>query len=216
MQTLGLSSASQPTDGLFKRLFWPEIANAYDVDLVGQQGFWVCFGVATISLLISLFTGHPLLGVFVGATYFLGALGVRQRDAVAAFLIFLCYLLDRLVSLESMALGLGGAGNPLLGIVATMLLFANVRATILSRRWQAPGAPTDVGELPERLTSSFGDKLSNVLPEKLWTRTRYVFFPLACILILISLLSMVGLPLMKKRQVAAQPPNAVLNLDPSQ
>src|ERR1019366_6073387 len=118
MQTLGLSSAPQPSDGMFKRLFWPEIANEYDVDLVGQQGFWVCFAVAILSTVVSLFTGHALLGVFIGVTYFLGALGVRQRNAPAAVLIFLCYLLDRVVSVESMILGLGGGGNPLLGMVA--------------------------------------------------------------------------------------------------
>jgi hypothetical protein len=216
MQTLGLSSETQPTDGLFKRLFWPEIANQYDVDLVGQQGFWVCFAVAVLSTVISLFTGHPFLGLFVGATYFLGALGVRQRSIAAAVLIFLCYLLDRAVSMESMALGLGGGGNPLLGIVATMLLFANIRATILSRRWQTPGTPAEVSELPERSSTSFGDKLANVLPEKLWPRTQYVFFPTASLLVLITLLSMVGLPMMKKKQAVSEPPSAVFTVNPPQ
>src|SRR6266702_3109672 len=208
MQTLGLASAPQPTDGLFKRLFWPEIANGYDIDLVGQQGFWVCVAVAVIATLMSLFTGHPLLGVFVGATYSLGALGVRQRNATAAVLIFLCYFLDRVVSVETMVLGMAGGGNPLLGIVATMLLFANVRATILSRRWLASTAPNEISEMPERSTSSFGDKLANVLPAKLWPRAQYAFFPLASLLILVSLLSVLGLPMLKK-QAAANPPSAV-------
>jgi hypothetical protein len=214
MQTLGLSSAPQASDGMFKRLLWPEISNQYDVDLVGQQGFWVCFAVAVISTAISLFTGHAFLGVFVGATYFLGALGVRERNIAAAVLIFVCYLLDRVVSVESMVLGMGGAGNPLLGIVATMLLFANVRATILSRKWQAADTPVDVSEMPERSTSSFGDKLANVMPGKLWPRTQFVFFPLAGILILISLLGMVGLPMMKTKQAAAEPNSTVIQVSP--
>jgi hypothetical protein len=176
VQTLGLSSAPQPTDGLFKRLFWPEIANQYDVDLVGQQGFWLCFAVAVLSTVVSMFTGHPLLGVFIGATYFLGALGVRERNAAAAILLFLCYLLDRVVSVESMVLGFGGGGNPLLGIAATMLLFANIRATMLSRRWQSPATPAEVSEFPDRSRTSFGDKLVNSLPETLWPRAQYVFF----------------------------------------
>ena len=216
MQTLGLASAPQPTDGMFKRLFWPEIANEYDVDLVGQQGFWVCFAVAVVSTLVSLFTGHAILGVFIGATYFLGALGVRQRNTAAAVLIFLCYLLDRVVSVESMVLGLGGGGNPLLGIVATMLLLANIRATILSRRWQTTASPTEASEMPERTTSSFGDKLANVMPEKLWPRTQYVFFPLASLLICVSLLGIVGLPMVKHRQPAAPAPHAVLQVSPPQ
>jgi hypothetical protein len=215
MQTLGLSSAPQATDGIFKRLFWPEIANEYDVDLVGQQGFWVCFAVAVVSTLVSLFTGHAILGIFIGATYFLGALGVRQRNTAAAVLIFLCYLLDRLVSVESMVLGLGGGGNPLLGIVATMLLLSNIRATILSRRWQTTATPTEVSEMPERSTSSFGDKLANVMPEKLWPRTQYAFFPLAAILIALSLLSIAGLPMVKNKQTRSEPSSAVLEVSPS-
>ena len=216
MQTLGLSSAPQPSDGMFKRLFWPEIANQYDVDLVGQQGFWVCFAVAVLSTAILVFTGHALLGGFIGATYFLGALGVRERNIAAAVLIFVCYLLDRMVSVESMVLGLGGGGPPLLGIVVTMLLFANVRATILSRRWQAADTPGDVSEMPERSTSSFGDKFANVMPGKLWPRTQYVFFPLACILILISLLGMVGLPMMKNKQATAGSSDTVIQVSPPQ
>lgn len=200
MQTLGLSSAPQPTDGMFKRLFWPEIANEYDVDLVGQQGFWICFAVAVLSAIFSFVTGHPILGVFIGLTYYLGGLGVRQRNTAAAILVFLCYLLDRVVSVESIILGLPGGGNPLLGLVATMLLFANVRATFLSRSWNTAGSPTEVTEMPERTTSSLGDKLSNVMPEKLWPAGRFVFFPLAAILLLVSLLSIIGLPFVKQRQ----------------
>jgi hypothetical protein len=97
-----------------------------------------------------------------------------------------------------------------------MLLFANVRATILSRKWQAPDTPVDVSEMPERSTSSFGDKLANVMPGKLWPRTRYVFFPLACILILISLLGMVGLPMMKNKQAAAERNRTVIQVSPPQ
>jgi hypothetical protein len=202
MQTLGLSSAPQPTDGLFKRLLWPEIANQYDVDLVGRQGLWICFAVAVLSMTFTLFSGHEVVGVLIGATFFLGGLGVRQRDTAAAVFVFLCYLLDRILTLESMALGLGGGGNPFLGIVATMLLFANVRATSLSRRWEA-ASPADASEFPERSTTSLADKLANVLPEKLWPWTQYVFFPLAAIFILITLLSMAGLPILKQRRAEA-------------
>jgi len=203
MQTLGLSSAPQPTDGLFKRLFWPEIANQYDVDLVGQQGLWICFAVAVFSMAFTLFTGHAFVGVLIGVTFSLGGLGVRQRDTGAAVFVFLCYLLDRILSVESMALGLSGGGNPFLGIVATALLFANVRATFLSRRWEATASPADLSELPERSTTSFADKLTNVLPEKLWPWTQYLFFPLAAIFILITLLSMAGLPILKQRRAEA-------------
>ena len=203
MQTLGLSDAPQPTDNLFKRLLWPEIANGYDVDLVSQQGFWVCFVVAVFSTIVLIATGQPLVGILIGATYLLGGMGVRQRSVAAAILIFSSYLLGRLASMEAMFLGLPGGGNPLVGIVATMLLFANVRATFLARRWQRAEAPSDISELPEQMTTSFGDKLANVLPEKLWPAGKYAFYPLAIIVIVISVLSMIGLPIMKAKQAAA-------------
>lgn len=203
MQTLGLSAAPKPTDNLFKRLLWPEIANGYDVDLVSQQGFWVCFVVAVLSTIVLIATGQPLVGILVGATFLLGGMGVRQRSVAAATLIFVSYLLGRLTSLEATFLGLPDGGNPLAGIVATMLLFANVRATVLARRWKRAETPSDIGELPERTTTSFGDKLANVLPEKLWPTGKYVFYPLAVIVIGISILGMIGLPVMKARQAAA-------------
>jgi hypothetical protein len=203
MQTLGLSSSPQSTDGLFKRLFWPKIANQYDVDLVGQQGFWICSAVAVFSMAFTLFTGHAFVGALIGAIFFLGGLGVRQLDTGAAVFVFLCYLLDRALSVESMVLGLSAGGNPFLGIVATALLFANVRATYLSRRWEAAASPADLSEFPERSTTSFADKLANVLPEKLWPWTQYVFFPLAAIFIFITLLSMAGLPIVKQRRAGA-------------
>jgi hypothetical protein len=201
---------------MFKRLFWPDIENQYDVDLVGQQGFWVCFAVAVITTVVSIVTGQTVLGIVIGVTYFLAGLGVRQRSVAAAVLIFSCYFLDRIFQLESTWLGLGGGGNPLVGIVATMLLFANIRATVLSRRWQAPETPVDVSELPVRSTDSLGDKLSNALPEALWPKTRYIFYPLASILLLVSVVGVISAPLMKRPRVPAKTPNTTLTVRPPQ
>jgi hypothetical protein len=193
MQTLGLSSAPQPTDNLFKRLLWPQIANGYDVDLIGQQGFWLCFVVAVLSIIGLSATGQPILGLLVGATYLLGGFGVRQSDVAAASLIFLSYLLGRITAIESMYLGFPG-GNPLIGIVATMLLFANVRATVLVKRWKNAEAPVDVSEMPERATNTLGDKIANVLPEMFWPYARYPFFVLAAIVTVVQILAMIGMP----------------------
>jgi len=199
---------------MFKRLFWPDIENQYDVDLVGQQGFWVCFAVAVLTTVVSIVTGQTVLGLIIGVTYFLAGLGVRQRSVAAAALIFSCYFVDRIFQLESMWLGLGAGGNPLVGIVATMLLFANIRATILSRRWQTPETPVDVSELPVRSTGSFGDKLSNALPEALWPKTRYIFYPLASVLLLISVAGVISVPLMKRPRVAGRAPSTTLTVRP--
>jgi hypothetical protein len=73
-----------------------------------------------------------------------------------------------------------------------MLLFANVRATVLSQRWMSQPADTSDQELPERLTKSFTDKFSNVLPAKLWPIGRYVFFPMAAVTLLLILIGFVA------------------------
>lgn len=211
MQTLGLSSAPQPTDNLFKRLLWPEIANGYDLDLVSQQGFWLCFVVAAFSAVMLAVTGHPIMALLVGCTYFLGGTGVRQRSVAAAILIFACYIIDRAATIEAMFLGIPGGGNPIVGIVAVMLLFANVRATFLARRWQRLETPAEISEMPERMTSSFSDKLANTLPEKLWPVGRYVFYPLAGILLALLILGMIGLPIAKARQATPQSMSIDLN-----
>ena len=93
--------------------------------------------------------------------------------------------------------------------MATLLLFANVRATFLARRWQREETASEISELPERTTSSLGDKLANVLPEKVWPKARYAFYPLALIVILMSILSIVGLPKIKAKQAAAAADNPV-------
>ena len=199
MQTLGLATPQQATDGLFKRLFWPTITNQYDVDLVGQQGFWVCVVVAVLSVVLLLVSGNFLLAVLVGVTYVLGGSGVRERSIAAAVLIFCCYLVDRLTSVQMMYLGLGGS-NPLVGLVALMLLFANVRGTVLSRRWQASGTSLEVAELPERSTGSFLDRVANAMPAAVWPVGKYFFFPFAGLLLALTVVSMSLLPTAAKRR----------------
>src|SRR5579862_4024851 len=124
MQTLGLSSKPQPTDNLFKRLFWPSIESQYDVDLLGQQGFWVCTIVAAVSLAIMVMLGTPIIGLFSALAFFLGECGVRQRSVVAATMVFALYLVNWVSGFI-----IGTVGNPLVPLVILMLLFANVRAT---------------------------------------------------------------------------------------
>jgi hypothetical protein len=193
MQTLGLASAPQPSDGMFKRLFWPTIQNAYDVDLVGQQGFWVCVAIAVLSAAVLVVTAHPLIGLLVAATYVLGGIGVRERSISAAVLVFLGYLIDKIAT----AL-VQGVGNPLIGLVALMLLFANVRATVLSKRWHDQDSVAAAEEMPERLTTSFTDKLANQMPARIWPKMKFVFFPIASILLLLQIIGIVGIAAMHR------------------
>ena len=208
MQTLDLSIALQPTDGLLKRLFWPTIRNRRDVDLIGRQGFWVCFVVAFVWTVGSFFTAHPSLGLLVGITYFFAAFGIREQSIAAAVLAFLCLFLDRVASLEALLLGVPGGGNPKVGIVAMVLLFLNIRATILSRQWLSRKASPEIREQPERPAASFTDKLVNQWPHILWPRTRYVFYPLAAIVILTSISAFFGLPQISEKQVNIKPAGA--------
>jgi hypothetical protein len=179
---------------MLKRLFWPTIENQYDVDLVGQQGFWVCVVVGLMSLIALVVTGQPVIGALVAVTFLLGGMGVRERSIAAAVMVFLCYLLDKIGSLET--------GNPggmgVVGLIGLMLLLANVRGTILSRRWKTPETPAEVSELPERPTESVTDKLSNVLPAKIWPVGRWIFFPMAGIVLALSLLGVLILPFTHK------------------
>jgi hypothetical protein len=214
MQTLGLASAPQATDGLFKRLFWPTIENQYDVDLVGQQGFWICTIVAVISTVMLIATGQPLIGLLVGITYLLAGMGVRERSIAAAVLIFACYFLDRLSSVELMVMGSTAAGNPMLGIAATLLLFANVRATILSRKWRAPDTPAEIGELPERMNSTVFDKVANSMPAAVWPKARFAFYPLAGLLLMLTILGMIALPFLQRKHTVAPTPAATYEVSP--
>jgi len=158
MQTLGLSSKPQPTDNLFKRLFWPSIESQYDVDLLGQQGFWVCTIVAAVSLAIMVMLGTPIIGLFSALAFFLGGCGVRQRSVVAAAMVFALYLVNWVSGFI-----IGTVGNPLVPLVILMLLFANVRATVMSRRWMAQPTKTEDQEFPERSIETVTDKFANSL-----------------------------------------------------
>jgi hypothetical protein len=216
MQTLGLASDTKPTDGMFKRLFWPTIENQYDVDLVGQQGFWVCTVVAAVTTVALIVMGQVVLGVLIGVTYFLAGMGVRERSLSAALVIFLCYGLDKIASFAMMRNGLGG-GNPLFGIVALMLLFANVRATVLTRRWSKTARASEAaGELPERTMDSWTDKLSNGLPAVAWPKMRWVFYPLGILLLLLEVLAVIGGAKARPKAVQLETPSATYEVRPTQ
>src|SRR5579875_2450873 len=173
MQTLGLASEQKPTDGMLKRLFWPTIENQYDLDLVSVQGFWVCFVVGVLSFVVLLVTGHFVEAPLLAFTYLLAATGVRERSIAAAVLIFLCYTTDRVGGLF-----MGQPSIGVLPIASMLLLFANIRATLLAKRWEMLGEAEQT-ETVERANGSFPEKVSNVMPPKVWPVGRYFFFPLA-------------------------------------
>jgi hypothetical protein len=64
MQTLGILNSEPRTDSRLKSLFWPTIQTGTDADDLGMQGYWVCAIVAILSFVFSVFTGHPIAGLF--------------------------------------------------------------------------------------------------------------------------------------------------------
>jgi hypothetical protein len=137
--------------------------------------------------------------------FFLGGCGVRQRSVAAAVLVFSLYLVNFVGGIA-----IGAFGNPLIQGVVLMLLFANVRATVLSRRWMAePVDPIDQ-EFPERSMMTITDRFANKLPAAVWPKTRYIFFPLAGILLL---LTVAGVVIMKRQARAAIPDDTTTTLE---
>ena len=205
MQTLGLASEQKPTDGMLKRLFWPTIENQYDLDAVSVQGFWLCVIVAVLSFVLLTLTGNWFIGLLIFITYALGGTGVRERSVAAAVLVFSCYLFDKLLSIETLALtGVTGFNNPIAGVLALALLAANIRGTLLAKRWEheaaARGLVADPDQMPERATTTAFDKVANTLPPRVWPVGRFIFFPLAGISILLIVLVMVMTPFAAKQR----------------
>lgn len=52
MQILNLSGETRKSDGYLKSHFWPTVEDAWDLDYLLQQGFWICFIIAIVNLAI--------------------------------------------------------------------------------------------------------------------------------------------------------------------
>ena len=102
MQTLGISDASERSESRLKSLFWPSIQSGADVDYLGAQGFWVCTLVAVISFLSALATGQYLLAAVLLLFFHFGGVGVRERDLLAAAIVFGLYAFETLILLTFM------------------------------------------------------------------------------------------------------------------
>lgn len=201
MQLTDILIDRHPADGFVKRLFWPRIASQRDVDLVGQQGFWICAFVAAVWMVGGMFTQRPYLDAVIGLTYLMAAMGIRQHSVPAAVLAFAGLFLDRLAALEAMLLDVPGGGNPRVGLVAILLLFLNIRATLLAHRWQAEMSETGAS----LSATSLRDRFANRWPPFAWPRVRHVFYALAGLVILTSVVALFSLPSMYREQLSQGP-----------
>jgi hypothetical protein len=197
MQTLNLSGSEKKSDGRLKSLFWPSVENAWDVDYLGQQGFWICLIIGVLSLGLIAITASFVpnsagrivtlaLGTVIFFVYLVGGMGVRESSWPAAAMIFTIYVIN--------LLGSGRAPGVLSFIIGAVLL-SNVRATFIASRWK----PVAEGEdRPMRFNETFRDKLVDQLPPKAWPILRIPFF-IAASLILLFLLYVSVAGLMTKR-----------------
>src|SRR5580692_7319713 len=99
MQTLGLSGETHRSDGRLKSIFWPMVENAWDVNYLGQQGFWICVIVALFQVIVALLSGNSLficMGAAAAFVFVLGGMGVREASWPAAAMIFSLFFLDLL------------------------------------------------------------------------------------------------------------------------
>jgi len=185
MQTLGLSGESKRSDGMLKSIFWRTVENAWDVDYLGRQGFWICLIVAAFQLAVALLTGNPIVivaGAASALVFLLGGMGVREASWPAAALVFSIYFAGLLFTLASRQL------PGILTIIAAGILLSNVRAAFLASEWR-PAAEDE--DRPARFNETWGDKLADQLPAKAWPVLQIPFFGLAALLLLLSLAAVV-------------------------
>jgi hypothetical protein len=182
MQTLGLSGESKRSDGRLKSIFWPTVENAWDVNYLGQQGFWICVAVGLLQLAVAVLSGNLIttaISAVIALTYVVGGMAVREADWPAAALIFVIFLFSM-----TYAIALGRMPG-LLQIAAAAILLSNVRAAFLASEWK----PAAEGEdRPTRFNETFTDKLVDQLPQKAWPALKVPFFGLAAALLLLELI----------------------------
>lgn len=185
METLGLSGPPQPRDSFFRRLFWPS-DNASDADTLAQQGFWLCFAIGVLSLVVQSLQGHWIIGVLTALIFTLGGAGVREHDLFAAISVAVMYITN-IVALLTIAILFHGQPPGILSFFAALLLLGNIRAGRISAKW----ARLDPESVPLRMNETWQDKLADQMPARIWPKTKYVYYVVATAFYLLSLAGMI-------------------------
>lgn len=195
MEILGLSESTPKTESRLKSLFWPSIQSGVDVDYLGAQGYWVCTIVAIISLLFMLAVGQPITALATALYFYLGGVGVRERNFFAAVIVFFLYFLSTILML-GMLFTLGGVVR----IFISGLLLSNVRATWLASQW-VPGS--EEAAIPPRFAQTIGDKFVDKLPAILWPKLRIVYYIFSYYIFSVAYLSLtvIGLGIFVARRL---------------
>lgn len=193
-----LNSEKERDDGRLKSIFWPTVENAWDVDHLGRQGFWLCLIIAALQIIVSIAHGTPnvIISGLVGASiYVIGAMGVRESSWPAAALIFAIYSLNLIY-------GIASSQFPgVLTIIATGILLASVRGAFIASRWK-PASPEE--DRPTRFSETLADRIVDQLPAKAWPVLRIPFFVLASLVLLLSFIGLCVLMLHHPHSPLAQ------------
>jgi hypothetical protein len=179
MQTLGLSSNDRRSDGRLKSIFWPTVENAWDVNYLGQQGFWICLVIGVLQLVGIAIIGTPLfliLGAVSFLIFFLGGVGVREGSWPAAAMVFTMFVAG---IVDTMSRGMPPG---IIAVAAAAVLLSNVRAAFLASEWRPAGPDED---RPTRFNETFSDKLVDQMPAKLWPVLKVPFFIIASLYLLL-------------------------------
>lgn len=109
------------------------------------------------------------LPLWATALYFyLGGVGVRERNFFAAVIVFFLYFLSTVLMLQ-MLFTMGG----IVRIFICALLFSNMRATWLASQWKPE---SEEAALPPRFGETLGEKFADKLPQILWPKLRIFYF----------------------------------------
>jgi hypothetical protein len=147
VQTLGITDKQQEPDNFFRRIFWPS-NHPSNIDLLGQQGFWVCMFVAAISIIQAIVEQHWTFGIVFALVFVLGGMGVREHSRAAAVCISMLYLVN-----VAGTVVLGQSVPGVLTLAVLGLLLANIRGTWIAARWKDAVAEDD---LPTRFKETGG------------------------------------------------------------
>jgi hypothetical protein len=206
MSTLGLSGPPEQEEGLFKRLLWPSVRNGHDVNLLGQQGFWICEAVAVLSAIILIFTGHPILAAVTSVFYALGGLGLREGSTAAAALVFTAWVCDQVAAIVAHRGGIG-----IVQLVIAAILFANLRGTIAATGWKKQLQPGEEEMVPMRFSETLVDKFRDQLSRRTWPTLRYVFYVFAAGFLATELMGAFMLYTHPQQSPPQPPPDAVVS-----
>ena len=176
------------------------------MNLLGQQGFWICVAVAVFSAIFLIFTGHPILAAVTFVFYALGGFGLREGSVAASARVFAAWILDQIAAIVTHQGGFG-----VVQLVIAAILLANLRGTVAAAGWKKQAQLGETEIEPMRFSETLVDKFRDQLPRRTWPTLRFVFYVLAVGFIAIELLGVVTSYLHPQKEPPQTPPDAVVS-----